>query len=39
MAQNGRLTFKQILDGYEDVGLREGVTVGDAICKLANWQT
>ena len=31
-----RLTWKRSLDGCEDVGLREGVTVGEAICKLAD---
>ena len=33
-----RLTFKQSIDGYTDVGLREGVTVGDAICQLAEYE-
>ena len=36
MTVNKRLTYKQGIDGYEDVGLRPGVTVGDAICKLAD---
>jgi hypothetical protein len=36
MANEKRLTWKQSIDGYTDVGLREGVTVGDAICKLAD---
>ena len=31
-----RLTWKQSVDGHEDVGLRPGVTVGEAICKLAD---
>ena len=31
-----RLTWKRSLDGCTDVGLREGVTVGEAICKLAD---
>lgn len=34
--ENKRLTWKRDLGGYTDVGLREGVTVGDAICKLAD---
>lgn len=36
MANEKRLTWKRSIDGYEDVGLREGVTVGEAICKLAD---
>lgn len=36
MADEKRLTWKRSLDGYEDVGLREGVTVSEAICKLAD---
>ena len=35
MANEKRLTWKRSLDGFEDVGLRDGVTVGEAICKLA----
>lgn len=31
-----RLTWKRSIDGCEDVGLCDGVTVGDAICKLAD---
>lgn len=31
-----RLTWKCDLDGMTDVGLRDGVTVGDAICRLAD---
>lgn len=33
-----RLTYTRSLDGYEDVGLRDGVTVGDAICRLAAYE-
>ena len=31
-----RLTYKQSIDGYTDVGLNPGVTVEEAICKLAD---
>ena len=31
-----RLTWKSSIDGFEDVGLNEGVTLGEAICKLAD---
>lgn len=33
MADEKRLTWKQSIDGYTDVGLRPGVTVGDALGK------
>jgi hypothetical protein len=33
---NKRLTYKQSIDGYTDVGLCEGVTIDEAICKLAD---
>ncbi len=36
MSRDKRLTYKQGIDGYGDVGLRPGVTVGEAICKLAD---
>ncbi len=36
MANEKRLTWKRNIDGFEDVGLCDGVTVGDAICKLAD---
>ena len=36
MANEKRLTWKRSLAGFEDVGLRDGVTVGEAICKLAD---
>lgn len=34
-----RLTWKSGNSGYEDVGLQEGVTVGEAICKLADMES
>lgn len=33
-----RLTWKRDLDGYTDMGLRDGVSVGDAICRLADYE-
>lgn len=36
--ENKRLTWKRDLGGYTDVGLCEGVTVGNAICKLADYE-
>ena len=33
-----RLTYKQSIDGYTDVGLCEGVTIDEAICKLADYE-
>ena len=33
-----RLTWTCRADGYDDVGLRDGVTVGDAICRLAEYE-
>ena len=33
-----RLTYKQSVDGYTDVGLNPGVTVDEAICKLADFE-
>lgn len=33
-----RLIWKRDLDGYTDVGLRDGVSVGDAICHLAEYE-
>lgn len=35
---NKRLTWKRSVDGYTDVGLRKGVTVYEAICKLADYE-
>lgn len=33
-----RLTWICRADGYDDVGLRDGVTIGDAICRLAAYE-
>lgn len=33
-----RLTWERSLDGFTDVGLRDGVTEGDAICRLAAYE-
>ena len=33
-----RKTWRRFVDGYEDVGLRDGVSVGDAICDLADFE-
>ena len=33
-----RTTWKRGLDGMEDIGLRDGVTVGDAVCRLADYE-
>ena len=33
-----RLTWKRSLDGHEDIGLRDGVTIRDAICRLADYE-
>ena len=38
MKKEERLTWKRDLDGHTDVGLRDGVTVGEAICKLADYE-
>lgn len=38
MAKEKRLTWKRSLDGHLDIGLREGVTVAEAICKLAHYE-
>ena len=29
------LTWARCLDGYTDIGLRPGVTINDAICRIA----
>ena len=31
-----RLTYKQSIDGYTDVGMNPGVTIDEAVCKLAD---
>lgn len=33
-----RLTWKLGIDRYEDVELRDGVTVGDEICQLSDYE-
>ena len=33
-----RLTWKLCMDGFEDVALNDGVTVGEAICQLADYE-
>lgn len=33
-----RKTWRLSVDGYDDVGLRDGVSVGDAICDLAAYE-
>lgn len=33
-----RLTWKRSLDSYEDIGLKRGVTEGDAIHKLSDYE-
>mgnify|MGYP007062347218 CR=1 FL=1 len=33
-----RLTWRGGVDGHEDVGLNDGVSVGDAICQLAAYE-
>lgn len=33
-----RKTWRRSLDGYEDVGLCDGVSIGDAICDLADFE-
>jgi hypothetical protein len=31
-----RCTYKASCDGHEDVGLRDGVTISEAMCQLAD---
>ncbi len=33
-----RLTYESNIDGVADVGLKNGVTVGDAVCRLADYE-
>lgn len=33
-----RLTWVRNLDGFDDIGLRLGVTIGDAVCRLAEYE-
>lgn len=33
-----RKTWKRSIDGYEDVGLCDGISEGDAICDLAAYE-
>lgn len=33
-----RLTWQACCDGYEDVALKNGVTVGEAICQLCDYE-
>ena len=33
-----RLIDRAVCDGYEDIGLKQGVTVGDAVCQLADYE-
>lgn len=33
-----RMTWKSVIDGHEDVGLKDGVSAGDAILQLAAYE-
>lgn len=33
-----RLTWRSSVDGYKDVALKDGVSTGDAICQLADYE-
>lgn len=33
-----RMTWKRGLDGIEEVSLHEGITIGDAVCRLADYE-
>ena len=35
---NERYTWQSCIDGYTDTGLRKGITEGDAICQLADYE-
>ena len=38
MKPDERYTWRACTDGYTDTGLRKGITEGDAICQLANYE-
>ena len=38
MKPDERYTWRACADGYTDVGLRKGITEGDAICQLADYE-
>lgn len=38
MNVNERYTVLACCDGYKDVALRKGITVGDAVCQLADYE-
>lgn len=38
MKPDERYTWRACADGYTDTGLREGITEGDAICQLADYE-
>ena len=38
MKPDERYTWRACADGYTDTGLRKGITEGDAICQLADYE-
>ena len=38
MKPDERYTWRACADGYTDTGLRKGITEGDAICRLADYE-
>lgn len=38
MKPDERYTWHACADGYTDTGLRKGITEGDAICQLADYE-
>lgn len=38
MKPDERYTWRACIDGYTDTGLRKGITEGDAICQLADYE-
>ena len=38
MKSNDRYTWRSCIDGYTDTGLYDGITVGDAVCQLADYE-